>query len=87
MSDMVDFIETHSLSFNQLSDIKHFFDSNAVKLMDLMHGATVYDYDGQNICLTDCLTIDPTEEKLRQLIYFPDGHLRYDWQYQGAILL
>jgi len=85
--NITDFIEAHKLSNFQINDIRHFFDEKAVKLMDLMHGATVYEWDGQNICLTDCLTIDPSEEKLRQLIFFPDGHLRYDWQYQGAILL
>ena len=57
------------------------------RLMTLAHGAVVYDVDGQNLCLTDCLTIQPATEDLRQLIFFPDGHLRYDWQYPGAILL
>jgi len=33
------------------------------------------------------LTIQPKIRKKRQLIFYPDGHLRYDWQYQGAILL
>ena len=57
------------------------------ELMRLMHGAVVYDVDGQNVCLTDCLTIDPSADDIRQLIFFPDGHLRYDWQYAGALLL
>jgi molybdenum cofactor biosynthesis enzyme MoaA len=57
------------------------------KLMTLAHGAVVYDVGGQNLCLTDCLTIAPAAEDLRQLIFFPDGHLRYDWQYPGAILM
>jgi molybdenum cofactor biosynthesis enzyme MoaA len=57
------------------------------ELMRLMHGAVVYDVDGQNVCLTDCLTIDPAADDIRQLIFFPDGHLRYDWQFAGALLL
>jgi len=24
---------------------------------------------------------------MRNLIFLPDGHLRYDWEHQGAILL
>jgi hypothetical protein len=36
--------------------------------------------------LTDCLTVAPAGEDIRQLIFFPDGHLRYDWQYQGSAL-
>lgn len=70
-----------------LRKIENFFELNAARLMTLAHGAVVYDYDGQNVCLTDCLTIKPETDELRQLIFFPDGHLRYDWQYEGAVLL
>ncbi|MCK6489957.1 MAG: radical SAM protein [Planctomycetes bacterium] len=56
-------------------------------LMHLVHGAAVFDLDGQNLCLSNCLTVRPDGSDLRQLIFFPDGHLRYDWQYEGAILL
>jgi len=59
----------------------------ATKLMELVHGATVFDYKGQNLCISNCLTINPKDENVRQLIFFPDGKLRYDWQYPGAILL
>ncbi len=64
-----------------------FLRKNGAELMRLMHGAIVYDVDGQNICFSTCLTPDPSLKELRQLIFFPDGHLRYDWQYPGAILL
>lgn len=67
--------------------ITAFMQENAIPLMTLMHGAVVYDYKGQNVCLTDCLTRDPSTEDIRQLIFFPDGHLRYDWEYEGAIIL
>jgi molybdenum cofactor biosynthesis enzyme MoaA len=57
------------------------------KLMTLPHGGVIFDVDGQNVCLSDCLTIKPESDDVRQLIYFPDGHLRYDWQYEGAVLI
>jgi len=57
------------------------------KLMSLSHGAEVFDYEGQNVCLSNCLTIEPDTDNLRQIIVFPDGHIRYDWNYEGAILL
>lgn len=85
--DIIEFVQEHKISDGRIEAITEYFNNHGTILMDLMHGARVYDYDGQNMCLTDCLTIDPTQEKLRQLIYFPDGHLRYDWQYEGAILL
>ena len=41
---------------------------------------------GQNLCLANCITVDPNSEEMRSIIFFPDGHLRYAWQYEGAIL-
>lgn len=71
-----------------LKTIAEFFEESGTHILTLQHGAPVYDYNGQNICLTDCLTIHPEEtEEARQLIFFPDGHLRYAWQYPGAIIL
>lgn len=75
------------LSKGSVIDISEYLNKNAVKLMTLDHGGIVYDYDGQNLCISDCLTIKPDSEDLRQLIFFPDGHLRYDWRYEGAILV
>lgn len=60
---------------------------NGHRLLKLPHGAVVYDVFGQNICLSNCLTHDANEPIIRQLIYFPDGHLRYSWEYEGSIIL
>ena len=60
---------------------------NGTKLATLVHGAEVYDVKGQNVCLSSCLTHDSESNQIRQLIYFPDGHIRYDWQFKGAILI
>lgn len=75
------------LSADSLRSIANYFELNAQKLMTLPHDAVVFDLDGQNVCLTDCLSIRPETDDLRQLIFFPDGHLRYDWQYEGAVLI
>lgn len=80
-------IDKHILTYDEMLTIKQFFEKNATKLLELVHGATVYDYQGQNVCMTHALTHTPDPDEIRQLIYFPDGHLRYDWQYRGAILL
>ncbi|MBU1749546.1 MAG: radical SAM protein [Chloroflexi bacterium] len=82
-----DWASEHHLRPDQLDDIRSFLTHNGTLLMTLVHGARVYDVDGQNVCLTDSLTIDAQTDDLRQLIFFPDGHLRYDWQHPGAILL
>jgi len=85
--EVFDWTAQHHLKTGQLDEIRDFLQQHGHLLMTLVHGALVYDVDGQNVCLTDSLTIDSHSEDLRQLIFFPDGHLRYDWQYPGAILL
>lgn len=85
--EVYDWTVKRILSKAQLLDINELLNKEGSKLMTLDHGGIVYDYNGQNVCLSDCLTIKPNTEDLRQLIFFPDGHLRYDWQYKGAILL
>jgi molybdenum cofactor biosynthesis enzyme MoaA len=82
-----DWTKEHHLGAEQLDDVRDFLAANGALLMTLVHGAQVYDVDGQNVCLTDSLTIEAKTDDLRQLIFFPDGHLRYDWQHPGAILL
>ncbi len=57
------------------------------RILRLSHGAVVYDIDGQNVCLNNCLSVNPDSEELRNLIFFPDGHLRYYWQYPGSIII
>jgi len=69
-----------------LNHILRWGDVAGTVLYRLPHGATVYDVEGQNLCLSNCLTIQPDLDEVRQLIYV-DGHIRYDWQHRGAILL
>ena len=71
----------------ELDEIRFDIEEKATPVLHLAHGATVYDYDGQNICLTDCLTTNDTDDNIRQIIYFPDGTILYDWCYRGARLL
>lgn len=58
-----------------------------VKLMELPHGAVIFDVDGQNVCISNCLTSTTNPNDIRQIIYFPDGRIAYDWKYKGARIL
>lgn len=82
-----DWSKGHKLTKEELLPIKEYIKSHGVKVLTLMHGGEVYDVNGQNVCITNALTKDESKGELRQIIFFPDGHLRYDWQYRGAILL
>lgn len=77
----------HAVSDAQWQTVVDWVEACGKRLMSLAHGAVVFDVGGQNLCISTCLTIRPDEAELRQLIFFPDGKLRYDWQYAGAILL
>jgi hypothetical protein len=76
----------HGLCLQDMQNIHSDVISNGKLLMELPHGALVIDYEGQNLCISNCLTL-PSKDEIRQLIFFPDGHLYYDWTYKGAILL
>lgn len=77
----------HHLKSEQFSAIKEYLDHEGSVILRLAHGAVVYDLHGQNLCLSNCLSVNPDSEEMRNLIFFPDGRLRYYWQYPGAILL
>lgn len=81
-----EWVMKNRLSDKDVGKIENFFKRNARELFKFSFGATVYDFKGQNVCLSNCL-VSRSEKRLRQLIFFPDGHIRYNWQYEGAILL
>lgn len=79
----------HAPTPEQLADIQSKIHSSASStfLRSLPHGAKIYDVHGQNVCLTNCLTLKPESDDLRQIIWFPSGIISYDWRYPGARLL
>lgn len=77
----------HALNDAEVSAINAYVKTNGTLLHKLMHNTVIYDVDGQNVCLGTCLTQDPNQDDFRQLIYFPSGELRWDWQYSGARIL
>jgi hypothetical protein len=65
----------------------HYFTTIGTPLLDLPHGVKVFDVNGQNVCVSNCLTDTRDPNDIRQMIYFPDGRLMYDWKYAGARIL
>ncbi len=59
----------------------------ATRLLELPQGGVVYDYHGQNVALGNCLTGTTDPNDIRQIIFFPDGRVAYDWRYPGARIL
>ncbi len=56
-------------------------------LLTLPHGAMVFDIDGINFCLSNCLTRTENPEEVRQIILFSNGRIGYDWDRPGAVIL
>lgn len=81
------FIAERGLTPDEEMAIRDWVGQNGTRLMSLMHGAVVYDINGQNFCLSDCLTVDPSNDDLRSLIFYSDGRLAYDWQHDGGVIL
>ena len=82
-------INNHHVTEDDYAEIKYHLELTGSLLMELPHGAAVFDYEGQNVCLSNCLNNGKYNDKsvIRNLIFFPDGHLRYDWEHSGATLL
>lgn len=80
-------VKEHMMDGNERVKIEKYFENNAHLLLNLVHGAKVYDYKGQNISINTCLTESPNPDDIRQLIFFPDGSIKYSWVYPGAIII
>jgi molybdenum cofactor biosynthesis enzyme MoaA len=82
-----DWVSEHSISQKKEKEIAKYFDDNSRLLLNLAHGAKVYDHEGQNISINNCLTSSTDPDDIRQLIFHPDGHLYYDWSSKAAIII
>lgn len=80
-------VRSHEVTDSMYAGVESWLGDHGSLLTSLMHKAKVFDYKGQSVCLRDCLTADPDEDGLRQLILYPSGRLTYDWQHRGAVLL
>jgi molybdenum cofactor biosynthesis enzyme MoaA len=79
--------KAHMISPEVLNDMEKYLLKNGTKIASFDYGGAIYDVANQNVCFTNALTLNKESESFRQAIYFPDGHVRFDWQYQGAIII
>lgn len=86
-NDITKWIKENHLTYAQIRDIELFLHSKGTPILELAHGAVIFDIDGQNVCWTNCITTNKSEEDIRQIIFFPDGTISYDWKYTGSVLL
>lgn len=85
-----EWIKENKLTDEQKLKIKDFLEESGTKLLELERIGTIYDVKGQNVCLSLPLnknTRDTNPDNARNLIFFQDGHIRYEWEMEGGILL
>lgn len=83
-------IKDRLLSDTDKTLIRNYLEDTGTKLLELDRIGTIYDVKGQNVMFSVPLTKytrDCDPENLRNLIFFPDGHIRYEWEMEGGILL
>lgn len=78
--------KAHELTQENLDSIELYLQKNGTQIASFDYGGAIYDVSGQNVCFTNALTLNKNSESFRQAIYFPDGHVRFDWQYKGALI-
>lgn len=89
-SDYFKYIKQYGLSDIQVESVSNWLSMNGRPLLTIAqgnHASVIYDVDGQNICLADCLTVDATTDDIRTLIFYPSGRITYDWCYKGAVIM
>jgi len=84
------YIDENGLPEDLIQLLRDYVRDVGTHLLTIAHGAhasLVYDVRGQNLCVSDCLTVESTTDDIRTLIYFADGKIRFDWQYDGAVIM
>ncbi len=80
----------NKLTEDNKEDIRNYLEEVGTRLLVLERIGTIYDVEGQNVMFSVPLTKytrDTNPENLRNLIFFQDGHIRYEWEMEGGILL
>jgi molybdenum cofactor biosynthesis enzyme MoaA len=85
-----EWIQKRKLKPVQLADLRDYLENEGTRILSLPSLGEVYDVRGQNVFFSYPLnknTRDLNPDNARQIIFFPDGHIRYEWEKEGAIIL
>ncbi len=73
--------------FSSLDWLRDHLEGYADLLLEYDYGLKVYNYQGYNVAVTNCLTESVNPRKQRQLIFWPGGELTYSWSCKAARIL
>lgn len=83
-------INKHKMTDKQKMAIWEYLNKEGTVLLELPRVGTIFDVHGQNVMFSKPLTEftrDTNPDNGRNLIFFRDGHIRYEWEMDGGILL
>lgn len=84
------YLEEHMLTPYDKALISTWLDQNGTRLLEIDGIGCVYDLNGQNVMYSVPLNIDTRStdpDNRRNLIFFQNGHLKYEWEKDGGVLL
>lgn len=83
-------IEKHKMTPEDKESIRDYLNKVGHNLRELPNIGTLYDVDGVGVLFSLPLTKyvkHDTDDTARNLIFFPDGTVRTDWEWEGSVLL
>jgi molybdenum cofactor biosynthesis enzyme MoaA len=79
---------SHATEFHSSLDwLRDCLEGYADLLLEYDYGLRVYNYQGYNVAVSNCLTESVNPRKQRQLIFWPNGELTYSWTNKAARIL
>lgn len=88
--EVAEWIEKHKLSDLEKGNIRLYLEKEGTELLRIDRIGSIYDVMGQNVMFSvplDKKERDINPENGRQLIFFPNGRIYYEWEMEGGILL
>lgn len=85
-NDVYDWVVKNEISEKAKNEITELMWKIGKPVAHFPWGAVVFDVDGQNVCLTNCLTPDNIKGASRQLVFFPNGTITTGWTDDAEVL-
>lgn len=83
-------IKEHKMTDKQQMEIWNWLNKEGTALLEYPRVGTIFDFNGQNVMFSKPLTKytrDTNPENGRNLIFFRDGRVAYEWEMEGGTLL
>ena len=80
------FVDKNKISRGDWLELARELNNNNTLMRTFDWGSASWYVEGVECLMADCLTIPGPQGTIRYLIYCPDGHMRYSWEHENAII-